>query len=158
MSNLIIVAWRHLWRRMALSAKCCLCGACSFSRVLWPMISGTQNHSTDPRVSFLSLIKKNRTLIPTVILPLCRMSIQQMPSMTISRILIQLLTLFDGLILFLTKFIHQHRFVGRMNTNALGADDFSCAEILQNRSPATLSTGHTSMDYSILFSRSENKR
>jgi hypothetical protein len=48
-------------------------------------------------------------LLPTVVLPLCRSCIQQMPNGSICRILIELLSLIDVLIIHIVKFIHQHR-------------------------------------------------
>lgn len=79
-------------------------------RDIWPMSSGKTRKIPDAwPVSALF----NRSLIPTIILPLCRTCIQQMPNMNISQILVQLITLVDGLILYVTKFIHQHRWVLR---------------------------------------------
>ncbi|CAF3655986.1 unnamed protein product [Adineta steineri] len=49
------------------------------------------------------------SLMPTVILPLCQLCIRQMPNMIISQILVQLITLFDALIIHVTKFISKHR-------------------------------------------------
>ncbi|CAF1214756.1 unnamed protein product [Rotaria magnacalcarata] len=59
------------------------------------------------------------SLIPTIILPLCRMCIQQMPHMIISKILIQLITLFDALIVYVTKFILKHQKSSENSTNVI---------------------------------------
>ncbi|CAF3346867.1 unnamed protein product [Rotaria sp. Silwood1] len=59
------------------------------------------------------------SLIPTIIIPLCRMCIQQMPDMVISQILIQLITLFDALIIYVTKFIFKHQNSSEDSTNVI---------------------------------------
>ncbi|CAF2858976.1 unnamed protein product [Rotaria sp. Silwood2] len=59
------------------------------------------------------------SLIPTIIIPLCRMCIQQMPNMIISQILIQLITLFDALIIYVTKFILKHQNSSEDSTNVI---------------------------------------
>ncbi|CAF0756663.1 unnamed protein product [Adineta ricciae] len=59
------------------------------------------------------------SLIPTVILPFCRTCIQQMPNMMISQLLVQLIALFDALIIHITKFIMKHRNSSEEESNAI---------------------------------------
>ncbi|UJR33978.1 hypothetical protein I4U23_021394 [Adineta vaga] len=59
------------------------------------------------------------SLLPTIILPFCRTCIQQMPNMMISQILVQLISLFDALIISITKFIFKHRNLSDDTSNVI---------------------------------------
>jgi len=59
------------------------------------------------------------SLIPTVVLPLFRICIQQMPNEMIGRILVQLISLIDSLIITVTKFIARHRKTSELTPNVI---------------------------------------
>ena len=82
-------------------------GGCSFYKVIWPMNLGI--YSIILFYESMKFISLNSLLLPTVILPFCRTCIQQMPNMMISQLLVQLIALFDALIIHITKFIMKHR-------------------------------------------------